>query len=122
MNAFVGYGEDAAMQQHAGEARLAGLDRDNSRSPLSPHAQARASEREPGRVCMHALCHYSVGVHAAAHADWSKQERGGVWVQLVREEAGLDRTVGGGGGGGGEEGLFRANAVNKEVPERGRGD
>mmetsp|Transcript_77534 Transcript_77534/g.125758 ORF Transcript_77534/g.125758 Transcript_77534/m.125758 type:complete len:181 (+) Transcript_77534:736-1278(+) len=30
VNLFVGYGHDAAMQQHAGEARLAGLDRDQS--------------------------------------------------------------------------------------------
>ena len=39
VNAFVGYGEDAAMQQHAGEARLAGLDRDNSRS-FPPRARS----------------------------------------------------------------------------------
>ena len=30
VNCFVGYGRDAAMEQHEGEARLAGLDRDNS--------------------------------------------------------------------------------------------
>ena len=30
VNSFVGYGRDAAMEQHVGEARLAGLDRDNS--------------------------------------------------------------------------------------------
>lgn len=30
VNSFVGYGRDAAMEQHAGEERLAGLDRDNS--------------------------------------------------------------------------------------------
>ena len=49
VNAFVGYGEDAAMQQHAGEARLAGLDRDLSRSFFLPRSLLNVSGFETCR-------------------------------------------------------------------------